>query len=82
MDNPEREVIHSGAISNRLTAYKQVSGFVNPSFRKQRLLGHHEVGPATNYYQHAKTQRHDWGEDISSSGFTNPADYIGDRKLP
>jgi|TARA_R110002020_G_scaffold282979_2_gene498714 hypothetical protein len=81
MDNPERQLTHSGAIDNRLTAYKQVSGFFNPSFRKQRLYGHHEGRSATNYYKHFKTERHDWGEDINSSGFTNPADYIGDRRL-
>ena len=82
MDNPEREVTHSGAIDNRLTAYKQVSGFFNPSYRKQRLYGHHEGRKKTNFYAHSTIKRHDFGEDISSSGFTNPADYIGDRRLP
>jgi len=82
MDSPEREVIHSGAIDNRLTAYKQVSGFFNPSYRKQRLYGHQDSRPKTNFYAHTTINRHDFGEDMNSSGFTNPADYIGDRRLP
>ncbi len=77
MDYPEREQPHTGAIDNRLVAYKLRSTFINPSYQNQRLNN-----KKVNYYPHKKIVRHDWGEDISYSGYTNPADFIGDRRLP